>query len=54
MLISLEGRQRERFRKDLQHHRETFSLNEADHAAQILKISLNTLKGVYSRKRVPR
>ena len=44
MLISLQGRQRERFRKDLHHHRETFSLNDADYAAQVLKISLNTLK----------
>lgn len=44
MLISLQGRQRERFRKDLQDHRETFSLNDADYAAQILKVSLNTLK----------
>ncbi len=44
MLIRLKGRQRERFRKDLQHHRETFSLNDADYAAQVLKISVNTLK----------
>jgi hypothetical protein len=44
VLISLEGRHRERFRKDLQNHREMFSLNDADYASQILKVSLNTLK----------
>lgn len=44
MLISLQGRQRERFRLDLQRHRETFSLNDEDYAAKVLKISLNTLK----------
>ena len=44
MLISLNGPQRERFRKDLQRHRDTFSLNDADYSARVLKISLNTLK----------
>ena len=53
MLISLQGRQRERFRKDLQGHRETFSLNDVDYAAQILKISLNTLKRCLQPKTSP-
>jgi len=44
LLISLEGYHRERFRKDLHNHREMFSLNDADYASQILKVSLNTLK----------
>lgn len=44
MPISLQGRQRERFRVDLQRHRETFSLNDEDYATKVLKISLNTLK----------
>jgi hypothetical protein len=44
MLIRLKGQYRERFRKDLQRHRETYSLNDADYSALILKISLNTLK----------
>jgi hypothetical protein len=44
MTISLTGRQRERFRSDLQAHRETFSLNDAEYADQVLKVSLNTYK----------
>ena len=44
MLISLKAQQRERFRHDLQRHRETYSLNDADYSARVLKISLNTLK----------
>jgi hypothetical protein len=44
MTISLIGRQRDRFKADLQAHRETFSLNDAEYADQILKVSLNTYK----------
>ena len=44
MLIGLHGRQRARLRRDLQAHRETFSLNDADYAGRVLKISVNTLK----------
>ena len=44
MTISLSGRQRDRFKADLQAHRETFSLNDAEYADQVLKISLNTYK----------
>ncbi len=44
MTISLSGRQRDRFQADLQAHRETFSLNDAEYADQVLKISLNTYK----------
>src|SRR5436309_1340455 len=44
MTISLTGRQRNRFKADLQAHRETFSLNDAEYADQVLKVSLNTYK----------
>ncbi len=44
MTISLSGRQRERFKVDLRAHRETFSLNDADYADQVLRVSLNTYK----------
>jgi hypothetical protein len=44
MTIRLSGRQRDRFKADLQAHRETFSLNEAEYADQVLKVSLNTYK----------
>ena len=44
MTISLSGRHRHRFRADLQAHRETFALNDAEYADQILKVSLNTYK----------
>ena len=44
MTISLSARQRERFRADLLAHRETFSLNDAEYADQVLKVSLNTYK----------
>jgi hypothetical protein len=44
MNISLFGRQRNRFSADLRAHRETFSLNDAEYADQVLKISLNTYK----------
>jgi hypothetical protein len=44
MSISLSGRQRDRFKADLQAHRETFSLNDAEYADQVLKVSLNTYK----------
>ena len=44
MTISLSGRQRVRFRTDLLAHRETFSLNDAEYADQVLKVSLNTYK----------
>ena len=42
MTISLSARQRVRFRTDLLAHRETFSLNDAEYADQVLKVSLNT------------
>jgi len=44
MPISLSGRQRVRFRTDLLAHREAFSLNDAEYADQVLKVSLNTYK----------
>ena len=44
MTITLAGRQRERFKADLRTHRETFSLNDAEYADQVLKVSLNTYK----------
>ena len=44
MSISLSGRQRDRFKADLQAHRETFSLNDGEYADQVLKVSLNTYK----------
>src|SRR5262245_35657435 len=44
MTISLSGRQRVRFRTDLLVHREAFSLNDAEYADQVLKVSLNTYK----------
>ena len=44
MTISLSGRQRDRFKTDLRTHRETFSLNDAEYADQVLKVSLNTYK----------
>ena len=44
MTITLAGRQRERFKADLLAHRETFSLNDAEYADQVLKVSLNTYK----------
>src|ERR1700674_3774334 len=44
MTISLSGRQRDRFKADLRAHRETFSLNDAEYADQVLKVSLNTYK----------
>ena len=44
MTINLSGRQRDRFKADLQAHRETFSLNDAEYADQVLKVSLNTYK----------
>ncbi len=44
MAITLGGRQREKLRADLLKHRESFSLNDADYVADVLKISLNTLK----------
>jgi hypothetical protein len=44
MAISLSGRGLDRFKADLRAHRETFSLNDADYADQVLKISLNTYK----------
>jgi hypothetical protein len=44
MNISLAGRHRDRFSADLLAHRETFSLNDAEYADQVLKISLNTYK----------
>jgi len=44
MTISLSGRQRVRFRTDLLAHREAFSLNDAEYADQVLKVSLNTYK----------
>jgi hypothetical protein len=44
MTISLSGRLRERFRADLRAHRDTFSLNDAEYADQVLKVSLNTYK----------
>jgi hypothetical protein len=44
MTISLSGRQRDRFKADLQAHRETFALNDAEYADQVLKVSLNTYK----------
>lgn len=42
--MSLSGRQRDRFQADLRAHRETFSLNDAEYADQVLKVSLNTYK----------
>lgn len=44
MTISLSGRRLERFKADLRAHRATFSLNDAEYADQVLKISLNTYK----------
>jgi hypothetical protein len=44
MSISLSGRPRDRFKVDLQAHRETFSLNDGEYADQVLKVSLNTYK----------
>lgn len=44
MTISISGRHRDRFRADLRAHRETYSLNDAEYADQVLKISLNTYK----------
>jgi hypothetical protein len=44
MTISLSARQRLRFRADLLAHREAFSLNDAEYADQVLKVSLNTYK----------
>ena len=44
MTISLSARQRVRFRTDLLAHREAFSLNDAEYADQVLKVSLNTYK----------
>jgi hypothetical protein len=44
MTISLSGRQRDRFKADLQAHRETFSFNDAEYADRVLKVSLNTYK----------
>ena len=44
MTISVSGRQRVRFRTDLLAHREAFSLNDAEYADQVLKVSLNTYK----------
>lgn len=44
MSINLSARQRARFRSDLLSHRETFTLNDADYADQVLKVSLNTYK----------
>lgn len=44
MTMSLSGRHRDRFMADLRRHRETFSLNDADYADQVLKVSLNTYK----------
>lgn len=42
--MNLSGRQRERFKADLRAHRETFSLNDAEYADRILRVSLNTYK----------
>jgi hypothetical protein len=44
MNISLFGRKRDRFSADLVAHRETYSLNDAEYADQVLKVSLNTYK----------
>lgn len=44
MAISLQGRHRQKFRADLLKHRESFSCNDADYVADLLKVSLNTLK----------
>ena len=44
MTMSFSGRQRGRFRTDLLAHRQTFSLNDAEYADQVLKVSLNTYK----------
>jgi hypothetical protein len=44
MTINLAGRQRSLFRTDLLAHREAFSLNDAEYADQVLKVSLNTYK----------
>ena len=44
MSISLSGRPRDRFKVDLQAHRETFSLDDGEYADQVLKVSLNTYK----------
>ncbi|MGE0767496.1 MAG: hypothetical protein AB7L90_13605 [Hyphomicrobiaceae bacterium] len=44
MSIRLSGRQRDRFQADLRAHRELFSLNDAEYADQVLKVSLNTYK----------
>lgn len=44
MSTSLSGRHLLRFSADLRAHRATFSLNDAEYADQILKISLNTFK----------
>lgn len=44
MTTSLSGRHLARFSAGLRAHRATFSLNDAEYADQVLKISLNTLK----------
>jgi hypothetical protein len=44
MTTSLSGPHLVRFSADLSAHRATFSLNDADYADQVLKISLNTFK----------
>ena len=49
MTMSLSGHHRDRFMADLRAHRETFSLNDADYADQVLKVSLNTYKKCVER-----
>jgi hypothetical protein len=44
MTTSLQGKLRDRFKADLLAHRETFSLNDAEYAVEVLKVSLNTFK----------
>lgn len=49
MSMSLIGRHRDRFMADLRAHRESFSLNDAEYADQVLKVSLNTYKKCVQR-----
>ena len=44
MTITLRGRARAKLRTDLSAHRQTFTLNDADYASEVLKVSLNTFK----------
>jgi hypothetical protein len=44
MTITLRGQARSRFGRDLSAHRQSFTLNDAEYASEVLKVSLNTFK----------